>query len=32
MLYMPGPDESLIDSIYEAAHIPELWPALLDLT
>jgi DNA-binding CsgD family transcriptional regulator len=30
MLYMPGPDESLIDSIYEAAHIPELWPALLD--
>jgi DNA-binding CsgD family transcriptional regulator len=30
LLYMPGPDDSLIDTIYEAAHIPELWPALLD--
>ncbi|MCP1535491.1 helix-turn-helix transcriptional regulator [Methylorubrum extorquens] len=27
---MPGPDDSLIDTIYEAAHIPELWPVLLD--
>lgn len=27
---MPAPDETLIDTIYEAAHIPELWPALLD--
>lgn len=24
------PDELLIDVIYEAAHIPELWPSLLD--
>lgn len=23
-------DESLIDAIYEVAHIPELWPTLLD--
>jgi DNA-binding CsgD family transcriptional regulator len=30
LLYMPGRDDSLIDTIYEAAHIPELWPALLD--
>jgi DNA-binding CsgD family transcriptional regulator len=28
--YMSSPDESLIDTIYEAAHIPELWPTLLD--
>ncbi|CAO4146830.1 hypothetical protein LPLAFNJD_LOCUS2295 [Methylorubrum aminovorans] len=27
---MSSPDESLIDTIYEAAHIPELWPTLLD--
>lgn len=27
---MSGPDESLVDTIYEAAHIPELWPTLLD--
>ncbi|KQT55432.1 LuxR family transcriptional regulator [Methylobacterium sp. Leaf456] len=27
---MPAPDEALIDTIYEAAHIPELWPTLLD--
>lgn len=27
---MPPIDETLIDAIYEAAHVPERWPTLLD--